>query len=418
MKKSFLLGWALSLVLVLWTTQSQQVAAQEFQCYDANGDENVDVSDIVTLLFWMFTGSPTPEACPTGGGGGCDVSLPVEPGCRNDPNRFLDHGDGTITDTCTGLMWQKVSADVGDDLNGANDGSLGWCDALAFADDLDFGGHTDWRLPNIRELLSIVDHSRTVPAIDPAFVAEPLAYWSSTPVGVDGTIEVPDGEGGTVFVGQARTIDFGNGAIGNIINRLDICGDPIGSCSVFIRAVRGISASTPDTGVTMCHAEDGAAIPCGDTNCPAQDADADFSCPNDEDRFVDNLDGTITDECTGLMWTQNSLDTEGGQGTTNFANQWCEAIEFADGLDFAGHTDWRIPSLHELQSLVDYGLITPSVHPLFNSATIAYWSSTPLDGTGGSSVWAIEFDRGSGGPIVTNGCKECFVAARAVRTAQ
>ena len=63
MKKSIALVWISSLLLGVVASEGRFAQAQQFQCYDANGDENVDVSDIVTLLFWMFTGSPTPEAC-------------------------------------------------------------------------------------------------------------------------------------------------------------------------------------------------------------------------------------------------------------------------------------------------------------------------------------------------------------------
>ena len=65
-------------------------------------------------------------------------------------NDFVDNGDGTVTDRATGLTWQK------------NDSSRGmdWTDALAYAENLELGGHSDWRLPNAKELQSIVDYAR------------------------------------------------------------------------------------------------------------------------------------------------------------------------------------------------------------------------------------------------------------------
>ena len=94
--------------------------------------------------------------------------------------RFFDNGDGTVTDNCTGLMWQKETANTDSD-NGISDGdNLGWEEALRFCDRLELAGFSDWRLPNLRELHSINDFGRFLPSIAPEFEAQPLWYWSST----------------------------------------------------------------------------------------------------------------------------------------------------------------------------------------------------------------------------------------------
>lgn len=92
-------------------------------------------------------------------------------------NKFVDNGDGTVTDGATGLVWQK--ADSGKGMN--------WKDALAYAQDLDLAGHDDWRLPNAKELQSIVDYTRSPTttgsaAIDPVFsVTDKESYfWTGT----------------------------------------------------------------------------------------------------------------------------------------------------------------------------------------------------------------------------------------------
>jgi len=82
-------------------------------------------------------------------------------------NNFVDNGDGTITDTATGLMWSKADSGEGMD----------WEDALAWVqrkNDDNYLGHNDWRLPNAKELQSIVDYTRAPDvtnsaAIDPIF---------------------------------------------------------------------------------------------------------------------------------------------------------------------------------------------------------------------------------------------------------
>ncbi len=115
-------------------------------------------------------------------------------------NDFTDNGDGTISDAVTGLMW--LTADSGDeafaDLLGdytMDDGSLNWEEALDFSADLSFAGHDDWRLPNAKELHSIVDYARSPdatdsPAIDPLFETSLIVneadlddypfFWTST----------------------------------------------------------------------------------------------------------------------------------------------------------------------------------------------------------------------------------------------
>ncbi|MBI5831151.1 MAG: DUF1566 domain-containing protein [Armatimonadetes bacterium] len=96
-------------------------------------------------------------------------------------NDFHDNGDGTITDRATGLTWQQ--ADAGS--------AMGWLDALTYAEGLKLAGHDDWRLPNAKELQSIVDYTRAPdaddearrgPAIDPLFrLSDPEAWcWTST----------------------------------------------------------------------------------------------------------------------------------------------------------------------------------------------------------------------------------------------
>jgi hypothetical protein len=78
-------------------------------------------------------------------------------------NDFHDNGDGTITDHATGLMWQK--ADSGKGMN--------WEQALTYAAHSKFAGYSDWRLPNAKELQSIVDYTRA-PAITNSAAISPL----------------------------------------------------------------------------------------------------------------------------------------------------------------------------------------------------------------------------------------------------
>jgi hypothetical protein len=103
------------------------------------------------------------------------------PNCPSDvaagaPNAetYTDNGDGTVTDTVTGLMWQKAVAT----------GIFTQPQAVAFCPTLTLGTHSDWRLPTIIELTSIVDLGQSNPSINVTFFpATPAAYfWSSSPL--------------------------------------------------------------------------------------------------------------------------------------------------------------------------------------------------------------------------------------------
>lgn len=107
---------------------------------------------------------------------------------RYGQNMFRDCGDGTILDLATGLMWSKEDSGRG----------MTWPEALTWVqrkNEEGFLGYRDWRLPNIKELQSIVDYSRcpdvhNAPALDPVFDCTPITnevgerdfpyFWSST----------------------------------------------------------------------------------------------------------------------------------------------------------------------------------------------------------------------------------------------
>jgi hypothetical protein len=122
---------------------------------------------------------------------------------------------------------------------------------------------------------------------------------------------------------------------------------------------------------------------------PGQDGQLQNGISN-TDRFVDNTDGTVTDTATGLMWTQDTVDANGIDGVTTDDNiNWCAALAACEDLDFAGHTDWRLPNIRELESIVDYGRV-PTIDPVFDlTGGPLYWSSTSYDEAGVSDSAVI-----------------------------
>jgi len=83
---------------------------------------------------------------------------------------------GVVTDSATSLQWQDDYSD-----NAGNIKTTTWTGAIDYCEALTLGGHIDWRLPNKKELLSLVDYGTYSPAISSIFQnTNPYAYWSST----------------------------------------------------------------------------------------------------------------------------------------------------------------------------------------------------------------------------------------------
>lgn len=99
----------------------------------------------------------------------------VRGGSYVDNGQLTDNGDGTITDNGSGLMWQKTSLT----------NEIDWEDAIEYSKVLSLGAYADWRLPNLKELRSIVDYDFQGILIDTEYFPEAMysTYWSSTGMG-------------------------------------------------------------------------------------------------------------------------------------------------------------------------------------------------------------------------------------------
>lgn len=100
-------------------------------------------------------------------------------------SRFIDNGDGTVSDARTGLMWMRCS--LGQAWDGATCTGTAtqyeWADALTQAQSSSFATYTDWRLPNVKELVSIIERSCANPSVNSdIFPATPTWYfWTNSP---------------------------------------------------------------------------------------------------------------------------------------------------------------------------------------------------------------------------------------------
>jgi hypothetical protein len=99
-------------------------------------------------------------------------------------NRFANNDDGTITDSVTGLTWKRCSEGLSGSICEIGTPAIfTWQEALQVGANSTFAGKKDWRLPNIKELGSIVERQCTMPAINEiVFPATPtMSFWSSSP---------------------------------------------------------------------------------------------------------------------------------------------------------------------------------------------------------------------------------------------
>ncbi len=85
---------------------------------------------------------------------------------------FKNNGDATVTDIATGLIWQQEDDNV----------RRTWEEAIIYCEGMKNANYEDWRLPNIKELRTIIDMTTSGPAIDPiAFPGTNVSfYWSAT----------------------------------------------------------------------------------------------------------------------------------------------------------------------------------------------------------------------------------------------
>ncbi|HXN33330.1 MAG TPA: DUF1566 domain-containing protein [Polyangiaceae bacterium] len=103
--------------------------------------------------------------------------------------------------------------------------------------------------------------------------------------------------------------------------------------------------------------------------------------------YTDNADGTVTDKVTQLVWQKL---------TPSMNYDRAAALAYCAGLSLGGHSDWRLPSVVELVSIVDTGTYNPSINAAIFPGTPAvgfYWSSTPYAGDS-TNAWGVYFNNG------------------------
>jgi hypothetical protein len=149
----------------------------------------------------------------------------------------------------------------------------------------------------------------------------------------------------------------------------------------------------PDTGqtasYTATYGEDHDYTSANSTVCDRAASGADAS-------FTNNGDGTITDNCTNLEWKRcvepDATTTCTG---TQSVYSWANAVVRCEGLSYGGHTDWRLPNVNELLSIVNYSVSTPPINETYfpNPSLDDWWTSTTFAGNT-TYAWAVYFGGG------------------------
>ncbi|MBF0187380.1 MAG: DUF1566 domain-containing protein [Magnetococcales bacterium] len=286
---------------------------------------------------------------------------------------YQDNGDGTISDLTTGLMWSK----------GVDPHKVTPAYAHTIAKTMTLGGHTDWRVPTIKELYSLIDfrgytgfsgrrNSGEVPGNAVPYINTDLfdfrfgntqareryidAQWVTSTHYVSLTM----GHMVTMF-----GVNFADGRIKGYGYR------PVNQHRTLKRFYARYVRGNPDYG---------------------------------KNAFQDGGNGTVIDRNSGLIWMQ---------GDSGHAMSWKDALAHAENATFAGHNDWRLPNAKELHSIVDYSRSpdttdSAAIDPIFTTSSITneagskdypyFWTSTThLDGPRPGSMAAyVSFGRAMG----------------------
>ena len=293
----------------------------------------------------------------------------------------ITDGGLTVTDNVTGLVWTRSHDWNNDGVLNVDDKMLA-TDAAAYAETLNaqaYAGHTDWRLPSIKQLYSLMN------------------FQGKDPSGYEGT----DTSGLIPFIDT----DYFEAGFGDTGAGERIIDSQFATTTFYLSTTMG--GNTTMFGLNLV---DGRI-----KGYPANDSKTFYAyyvrgnTSYGTNVFVDNYDNTVTDQATGLMWDKN----DSGIGLN-----WQQSlilVQQKNSENYLGYNNWRLPDAKELQSILDYTrcpdiTASPAIDPVFNSTPITneagqtdyamYWTSTThesyMEGNSGSNGAYVCFGRAMG----------------------
>lgn len=249
-----------------------------------------------------------------------------------------DNTNEIVTDNVTGFMWQddttgwkpyvtEESWNLQEYNNTSGDTAVTYCENLTL------GGHTDWRLPSLRELQTIIDHETAlfIPKTDSAFnINSSSEFWTSTR--------------SMRFPALVWYVDFGSGEIDRWSAKDN-------------RSVRCVRSDSH----TSTYAS--------------------FSRSN----------GIVVDNHTNLQWQDDYSDNN---NNIEYAN-WLQGINYCENLTLGGYTDWRLPNKNELVSLHDHRKYLNAFDNIFQyHAGTNYFLTSTTNEDNYNEIYNVEFSEG------------------------
>ena len=206
-----------------------------------------------------------------------------------------------------------------------------WSDAIDYTDQLELAGFNDWRLPEKQELVSILSYGNAPP---PLILPTEKTTTNTAPP-----------ERGSAWTLTTRMFPSLNAKAINLDDNQGTISDKYEKKYTY--AVRG------------------PALVYG--------------------KYTNNGDGTITDQMTGLSWQTIEVRPR----------KWEQALAYCEQLELGGFTDWRLPTIKELSTLVNERQVRPAINTTFFPTTRSapYWTSTTFAKHPGFA-WYINFEKG------------------------
>ncbi len=254
--------------------------------------------------------------------------------------------DTIVSDQLTGLLWTKQGS--------LSEFPLSWSEVLDFVKKMNTAGtygYSDWRLPNRRELFSLINHSNINPSLAQNTFLNAFSgyYWTSTTC-----CRLPS-QAWYIHLGGARVFK----------------GMKHGSYMVWpVRSGKASLTGVFQTGQTLCYDDVGNISDC---HLSGQDGALLSGIQWPRPRF-ESIGETVLDQMTGLIWACNANLPEKPLNWMEALN----AVKVINSKRYGGFQDWRLPNIRELESLTCMGTHSPALpreHP-FQQVKQFYWSST------------------------------------------